>query len=120
MDLDAVAVELHLVHPAFAGGHYFGRDGIAGLDGTLRRLEVSAVILRNELIDDNARQICDELERRGVPFVFFTGQADAASPRWRSIPIVEKPAMPEAIVGAIKYAISADKRDILSSKFRRS
>jgi len=28
--------------------------------------------------------------------------------------------MPEAIVGAIKYAISADKRDILSSKFRRS
>src|SRR5262245_6125739 len=30
VDLHAVAVEFHLVHPAVAGGHFLGADGAAG------------------------------------------------------------------------------------------
>ena len=32
VDLHAIAVELHLVQPAVAGGHVFGRHGAAGWD----------------------------------------------------------------------------------------
>src|SRR5262245_24004666 len=37
VDLHAVAVELHLVQPAFAGGHFLGADWAAGLDKAKRR-----------------------------------------------------------------------------------
>jgi hypothetical protein len=32
VDLHAVAVELHLMQPAIAGGHFLGADWAAGLD----------------------------------------------------------------------------------------
>jgi len=76
---------------------------------------LSAGIIDIGLGDDNAGPICDALDRRRVPFIFFTGQSDAALHRWPFIPVVEKPAMPEVIVGAIKYAIAAGTRDIPST-----
>ena len=74
----------------------------------------SAGVIDIRLGDNNAGLICDELGRRRVPFIFYTGQADAVPHRWRSIPVVGKPTLPSVIIGAIKYAISADKADMLA------
>jgi len=67
-----------------------------------------------QLGGDDAEPVCDALARRGVPFVFYTGRADAPWRRWAEAPFVVKPARSAVIVGAIKYAISADKQDVLS------
>ncbi len=80
------------------------------LDEALRRLDptdFSVAVLDFRLGEENASPVARQLEDRGVPFVFYTGQAgqEASLAEWRHCPIVEKPSPPGALVGAVKTAL---------------
>ena len=53
------------------------------------------------------------LSHRNIPFVFHTAHAARPLTQWPGAPIVAKPASAAAIVGALKYVLSADNRDII-------
>ena len=76
---------------------------------------LSAGIIDIRLGQQEADSVCEALNRRQVPFVFYTGNPDPLHDRWPAAPVIGKPATAAAIVGAIKYAVSAEKRDILRS-----
>jgi DNA-binding response OmpR family regulator len=76
---------------------------------------LSAGVVDIRLGNDDAEPVCETLARHQVPFVFYTGQSAAVRKRWAASPVVTKPAAAAAIVGAIKYTLAADKRDLLSS-----
>ena len=90
----------------------------SSVPNALRLIEtspLSAGVIDIRLGVDDAGPICDALHQRRVPFVFFTGDADAPPQRWRSTPVVGKPTMSSVIVGALKYAITADRRGIFAN-----
>lgn len=76
---------------------------------------LSAGIIDIRLGAEKADPVCEALDRRQVPFILYTGNPETAQDRWPTAPIIGKPASAAAIVGAIKYIISADRRDILFS-----
>jgi DNA-binding response OmpR family regulator len=67
---------------------------------------------------ENAEPICEVLNRRAVPFIFFTGLAAQLSSRWATTPIVSKPAAPEQILGALRFVLSPETREIIVSSQR--
>lgn len=79
------------------------------LDEALRRLDpedFAVAVLDFRLGEENASPVARRLEDRGVPFVFYTGQArQEALTEWRHCPIVEKPSAPHELVGAVKAAL---------------
>ena len=77
-------------------------------------LGLSAAVVETQLCAENAEPVCDALSQRQVPFVFYTTSSDRSSSRWSAVPFVSKPAPDEVIIGALKYALSANKHDILS------
>jgi DNA-binding NtrC family response regulator len=64
---------------------------------------LSAAILDIRLGDDTVGPVADMLAAHGVPFVFYTGQAraDPLRAEWPDCEIIEKPALPVAIVRAV-------------------
>jgi len=52
--------------------------------------------------------------RERIPPLTPTGSPDRPSSRWSAAPLVSKPATVPVIIGALKYALSANKHDILS------
>jgi DNA-binding response OmpR family regulator len=94
------------VFPAFSVSH-----AIRLIDAS----PLSAGVVDIRLGKDTAEPVCEALARQQVPFVFFTGQAEAVWKRWAASPVVSKPATAAAIVGAIKYTLAADKHDLLPS-----
>ncbi len=65
------------------------------------RSSLSAAVLGD--IDDDAltEPLCRKLEGRNLPFVFYTKRAAAP----RLVPVVQKPADPQSLIGAVKFAI---------------
>ena len=74
---------------------------------------LSAGIIDIRLGAEKADPVCEALDRRQVPFVLYTGNPETAQDRWPTAPVIGKPSSAAAIVGAIKYIVSADRRDIL-------
>jgi response regulator RpfG family c-di-GMP phosphodiesterase len=74
---------------------------------------LSAGIVDIRLGQQEADPICEVLDRRQIPFAFYTGNPDPLRERWPAAPVIGKPAMAADIVGAVKYTFSADKRDVL-------
>lgn len=74
---------------------------------------LSAGIIDLRLATGSAEIVCEKLARRSVPFIFYTG---AAKPpvRFAGAPLVPKPAPPPTILGALRYALSADLQDIIA------
>ena len=64
---------------------------------------LTAAILDVRLGRETIAPVARELARRGVPFVFYTGQIDTDMMRaeWPDCSIVSKPAQPRAIVKAV-------------------
>jgi len=75
---------------------------------------LSAAVIDIKLRTENAEPVCDALSQRQVPFIFYTAYPDSSSKRWSAVPFVSKPAPDSVIIGALKYALSANKHDILS------
>jgi len=74
---------------------------------------LSAGVLDFRVGSNNADPVCEALTRREVPFIFFTGLSGALPERWVATPIVPKPAAPETIIGALKFALSPEAREII-------
>jgi|SRR5262245_7370185 len=74
---------------------------------------LSAGVLDFHVGSANAEPVCEALTRRDVPFIFFTGLAGRLSQRWSATPVVPKPAAPKTIIGALKFVLSAETRDII-------
>jgi len=83
--------------------------------GVVETSALSASVVDIRLGNEDAWPLCDALRLRRVPFVFYTGQPDAATARWQSIPVVDKPTTSSIIVGAIQFAISAESHNTGSS-----
>jgi response regulator RpfG family c-di-GMP phosphodiesterase len=81
---------------------------------------LSGGVLDVRVGEDDAEPICEALNRRAVPFIFFTGVSVPLSERWRMTPLVSKPAKPEKIVGALKFVISPDAREIIVASQSRA
>jgi DNA-binding NtrC family response regulator len=64
---------------------------------------LAAAILDVRLGRETVAPVARELARRGVPFVFYTGQIDTDMMRaeWPDCTIVSKPAQPRTIVKAV-------------------
>jgi DNA-binding NtrC family response regulator len=80
------------------------------LDEALRRsnpLDFAVAVLDFRLGDETASPVARRLEDRGVPFVFYTGQArhEPSLAEWRHCPIVEKPSPPQTLISAVKAAL---------------
>ena len=83
------------------------------LDEALRRsnpinpIDFAVAVLDFRLGDQTVSAVAHCLEDRGVPFVFYTGQArhEPSLAEWRHRPIVEKPSPPHALVCAVKEAL---------------
>jgi DNA-binding response OmpR family regulator len=61
-----------------------------------------AAVLDVNLGQESARPVARALDRRGTPFVFYTGeQTDSLRAEWPDCRIVGKPAPPGAIVAAL-------------------
>jgi DNA-binding NtrC family response regulator len=75
---------------------------------------LSAAVIETKLYTDNAEPVCEALSEHQVPFIFYSGWPDRPSNRWSAVPFVSKPAQVPVIIGALKYALSASKLDILS------
>jgi DNA-binding response OmpR family regulator len=74
---------------------------------------LSAGVLDFRVGSDDADPVCEALIRREVPFIFFTGMSGVLPQRWVATPIVEKPAAPETIIGALKFVLSPEAREIV-------
>jgi len=73
---------------------------------------LSAGVLDFRVGEENADSVCETLARREVPFIFFTGLSGALPERWAAMPIVPKPARAETIIGALKFVLSPEMREI--------
>jgi DNA-binding response OmpR family regulator len=65
--------------------------------------QFSVAILDLRLGGELASPVARELSRRGVPFIFYTGQAhsDPILAEWPHVKVMAKPASPKQIVDAI-------------------
>jgi DNA-binding NtrC family response regulator len=70
---------------------------------TLDALPVSAAVLDVHLDRETSASVADRLARKGIPFLFYTGQLDAAPVRndWPKCKVIAKPAPRETIVAAV-------------------
>jgi CheY-like chemotaxis protein len=66
--------------------------------------EISAAIVDVQLGREDATQVCNLLDQRRIPFVFYTGRAEKTVllAAWPNIPVVKKPATPPAIISALE------------------
>jgi DNA-binding response OmpR family regulator len=73
------------------------KDALAAIDG------VGAAVLDIRLGDQTVDPIARQLDERGVPFLFYTGQIDTDPIRrkWPDHKILAKPARPQCIVMAV-------------------
>jgi DNA-binding response OmpR family regulator len=70
---------------------------------TLAAQPVSAAVLDVQLDRETSESVADRLARQGIPFLFYTGQREAA-PRhddWPNYKVISKPAPRETIVAAV-------------------
>ena len=75
---------------------------------------LSAAVIEAQLRSEDAEPVCEALSQRQVPFIFCTARPNRTTSRWSAVPNVSKFAPVPAIIGALKYALSANKQDILS------
>jgi len=71
--------------------------------------QISAAILDIHLGSELVTPVARALAKRGVPFLFYTGQprSDPVLVEWREHKVVSKPARPETIVKAVAGLIAA-------------
>jgi DNA-binding response OmpR family regulator len=96
MDLESALVD--------AGAEVIGpcrtvRDAVAATIGC----KLAAAVLDVRLGGETVAPVASELARRGIPFLFYTGQieTDPIRVEWPACTIVVKPASSRAIVGAV-------------------
>src|SRR5215831_2798950 len=75
---------------------------------------LTAGIIDLRLATGSAEAVCEKLAHRNVPFIFYTGAVAEPPARFAAAPLIPKPAPPPTILGALRYALSANPRDIVA------
>jgi hypothetical protein len=70
-------------------------------------------VLDFRLGEHDAEPICETLNRREVPFNFFYWFGRVAVATLWATPVVPKPANPAEIIGALKFVLCPDTRNII-------
>jgi DNA-binding response OmpR family regulator len=70
---------------------------------TLDAQPVSAAVLDVQLDRETSESVAERLARQGIPFLFYTGQREAAPVRggWPRPRVISKPASRETIIAAV-------------------
>jgi DNA-binding NtrC family response regulator len=70
---------------------------------TLDAQRVSAAVLDVQLDRETSESVADRLARKGIPFLFYTGQLESAPVHedWPTCKVISKPAPRETIVAAV-------------------
>jgi CheY-like chemotaxis protein len=72
--------------------------------------EFDVAVLDFRLEAETAKPIADKLLRRGVPFLFYTSSRGHPQMAFPGVPIIEKPAYPDALVAAVKRLAQGEKK----------
>jgi DNA-binding NtrC family response regulator len=92
---------------------HFARD----LESALRMADypsLSAGIIDLRLAAGSAEIVCEKLAQRSIPFIFYTGALPEQRMRFPGAPRIPKPAAAPIIIGALRYALSAEPHDIVA------
>jgi len=70
---------------------------------TLEAQPVSAAVLDVQLDRETSESVADRLARQGIPFLFYTGEIEAAPihDEWPKCKVLSKPAPRETIIAAV-------------------
>lgn len=73
----------------------------------LAQERVDAVILEHKLKEGDANAVLDALRRRGIPVLIYTGTSVSSDFQgcYPEAMVVEKPAMPEVLLGALRSSL---------------
>lgn len=82
---------------------------VASVNDALDRLAAGAVdaaVIDVRLQRGTSLALCQSLHRRGLPFVFLTGDSHGVVPAaFAGVPVVSKPCSPEALVAALRTVV---------------
>jgi len=57
------------------------------------------------VLDSGSRELCRQLEARGIPFLFYTGR-DRINDEFATAPIIRKPASPAEVVDGVEQLLT--------------
>jgi DNA-binding response OmpR family regulator len=77
------------------------KDGLRLADDA----DISAAVLDFGLIDGKASELCERLNRRGVPYVLYSGYSHVGD-ACRGALVLPKPASPGALIDALSKALT--------------
>jgi DNA-binding response OmpR family regulator len=89
-----------------AGAEVFAAARVREAVDIAARANISAAVLDIDLAGAECTPVCEILERRQVPFVFYTGQYDShVMDRWSHAHVVLKPALSDDLLNCVDRAI---------------
>lgn len=87
-------------------------DTVTGLKAA-REKQIDAAVLDINLADELSYPIAEELDRRGVPFLFATGYDDWAMPLpWRGVRRIQKPFDVNELLAAVSDIIERPREEV--------
>lgn len=87
-------------------------DAVSGLQAA-REQKLDAAVLDINLADELSYPIAEELDRRGVPFLFATGYDDWAMPLpWRGVRRIQKPFDVNELLAAVSDVIDGHREEV--------
>jgi len=75
---------------------------------------VSHPLLSAAVLDSNSRELCNQLEARGIPFLFYTAR-DRIDGGCVRAPIVRKPASPATVIEGVQQLLTRPETPAFSS-----
>jgi CheY-like chemotaxis protein len=105
-DEPLIALGIHAALSATGASIIAATNGADALQ-LIRSADISAAVLDVNLGSRDCADECRALTRRGIPFLFYTGYADAPVLKsWPNATVVRKPAPPTRLVGAVMDLLS--------------
>jgi DNA-binding response OmpR family regulator len=100
-DEPLIALEIHRAVSA-AGASVVAATTIREAIALIRGSEVSVAIVDINLGGQDCSEVCRELTRRKIPFLFYTGYTAPHFPNeWAAVPFISKPASPDGLVATV-------------------
>jgi CheY-like chemotaxis protein len=104
-DIDLVAMQIEEMLQSGGCSVVAIANSVSGALEAVRSIELDAAVLDVHVKGGDTFGVADELQSRGVPFVFSTGDSEGALPgRFGEAPHVMKPFEPEALWAALAEA----------------
>jgi len=107
---DEALIALDLRHSLeSAGAHVFAVTQVANALLLAHHPELSAAVLDYRIGEETSVHVCQHLQQRGVPFLFYSGHEDVRG-EWPRARVLSKPASSQAIVDAVAGLLEEQPR----------